>query len=40
MRLDGMRPVIREEFVGITTCTHLNDTLRSLEDIRGLIPLL
>lgn len=40
MRLDGMRPVIREEFVGVTTCTHLNDTLRSLEDIRGLIPLL
>ena len=24
------------EFVGTTTCTHLNDLLRSLEDVRGM----
>jgi hypothetical protein len=44
-RLDGMpvaglRPAVREQFVGITTCTHLNDTLRSIEDVRALLPTL
>lgn len=34
----GLRPAVRTEFTGITTCTHLNDTLRSLEDIAGLAP--
>jgi hypothetical protein len=29
----GLRPLVRSEFTGTTTCTHLNDTLRSLEDI-------
>ena len=31
--LSGLRTLIREEFVGPTTCTHLNDTMRSLEDV-------
>ena len=33
MGLDGLRTVIHEQFVGPTTCTHLNDTMRSLEDV-------
>jgi len=37
MSIDGLRPTVRQDFVGITTCTHLNDTLRSLEDIRSLM---
>lgn len=32
-----LRNRIRTEFVGITTCTHLNDTLRCLGDIGALI---
>lgn len=28
-----LRSHVRREFVGITTCTHLNDTLRSLADV-------
>jgi hypothetical protein len=40
MELAGLRPTVREEFVGITTCTHLNDTMRSIEDVRALLPLL
>jgi hypothetical protein len=31
---------VRAEFTGITTCTHLNDTLRSLEDVEALAPVL
>jgi len=31
--LAGLRPMVRTEFTGATTCTHLNDTLRSLQDI-------
>lgn len=27
---DGLRPRVRESFVGTSTCTHLNDTLRAL----------
>ena len=38
--LRGLRPGVREEFTGITTCTHLNDTMRSIEDVRALLPLL
>jgi Protein of unknown function (DUF2889) len=38
--LRGLRPDVRAEFVGISTCTHLNDTLRSLEDVRALLRLL
>lgn len=30
---------IRTEFVGTSTCTHLNDTLRSLGDLGALLDL-
>jgi Protein of unknown function (DUF2889) len=30
---EGLRGWVRDTFVGPTTCTHLNDTLRSLEDL-------
>jgi hypothetical protein len=40
MTLAGLRPTVREQFVGVTTCTHLNDTLRSLEDLMALASLL
>jgi hypothetical protein len=35
--LAGLRPAVRTEFLGPTTCTHLNDTLRALEDIPALV---
>jgi hypothetical protein len=35
-----LRAQVRAEFTGITTCTHLNDTLRSLEDLEALVPVL
>jgi hypothetical protein len=35
--LTGLRPAVRAEFLGPTTCTHLNDTLRALEDVSALI---
>jgi hypothetical protein len=35
--LDGLRTHVRKTFVGTSTCTHLNDTLRSLEDVPGLL---
>ena len=28
-----LRPAVRAEFLGPTTCTHLNDTLRGLKDV-------
>jgi Protein of unknown function (DUF2889) len=31
--LAGLRARVRADFVGITTCTHLNDALRALEDV-------
>jgi hypothetical protein len=34
---DGLRRWVRGSFTGTTTCTHLNDTLRSLEDIGALL---
>jgi hypothetical protein len=34
---DGLRRNVRDGFVGPTTCTHLNDTLRSLEDVAALL---
>lgn len=37
LALDGLRPLVREDFVGVSTCTHLNDTLRSVEDVRALL---
>jgi hypothetical protein len=33
MRLDDLRAVVRRDFVGTTTCTHLNDVVRSLADL-------
>lgn len=33
----GLRPSVRAELTGITTCTHLNDTMRSIEDVRALL---
>ncbi|MCP9276845.1 DUF2889 domain-containing protein [Mycolicibacterium arenosum] len=37
MPVGQLRNRIRTEFVGITTCTHLNDTLRCLGDIDALM---
>ena len=31
--LAGLRPWVRQTFTGTTTCTHLNDTLRTLGDL-------
>jgi hypothetical protein len=36
MELSSLRPTIRNDFVGRSTCTHLNDSLRSLADITAL----
>jgi DUF2889 family protein len=36
--LAELRSEVRAQFTGNTTCTHLNDTLRSLEDIESLAP--
>jgi hypothetical protein len=38
LRLDELRDRVRAEWVGTSTCTHLNDLLRSLEDVRALVP--
>jgi hypothetical protein len=35
--LDGLRRHVRRTFAGPSTCTHLNDTLRSLEDVPALL---
>jgi len=32
----SLRPFVRGELTGVPTCTHLNDTLRSLEDVAAL----
>lgn len=37
MTVGELRNRIRTEFVGTSTCTHLNDTLRSLGDLAALI---
>ena len=37
--LAGLRADVRRDFVGVSTCTHLNDTLRSLEDLETLLDL-
>jgi hypothetical protein len=39
-RLDELRNAVRSEFTGTTTCTHLNDQLRSLADVVALVRLL
>jgi Protein of unknown function (DUF2889) len=33
----GLRPEVRAQFVGPSTCTHLNDVLRGLEDVEWLV---
>jgi Protein of unknown function (DUF2889) len=38
--VDGLRRRVREELTGVGTCTHLNDTLRALEDVSALIGVL
>lgn len=40
MKVLPIRPQVRAELLGPTTCTHLNDTLREIEDIVALAPLL
>ena len=39
MTLSEMRGRIRTEFVGTSTCTHLNDTLRCIADLDALLDL-
>jgi hypothetical protein len=39
MPLERVRAHVREHFGGTSTCTHLNDALRSLGDLAGLLPL-
>jgi hypothetical protein len=34
---EGLRRSVRKTFVGPSTCTHLNDTLRSFEDLGALL---
>jgi hypothetical protein len=36
MELSALRTRVRKEFVGRSTCTHLNDSLRSLADVTAL----
>jgi hypothetical protein len=38
MPLTELRPWVRRELKGVGTCTHLNDTLRSLADVAVLLP--
>ena len=40
MSASRLRPQVRAELQGKTTCTHLNDTLREIEDVLALAPLL
>ncbi|BBY02541.1 DUF2889 domain-containing protein [Mycobacterium seoulense] len=40
MRLDELHFRVRQELAGTSTCTHLNDLLRSVADTAALIPLL
>jgi hypothetical protein len=37
MPVHGLRPEVRAQFVGPSTCTHLNDVLRGLEDVEWLV---
>jgi hypothetical protein len=40
LTINELRRTVRRDFVGTSTCTHLNDTLRSLQDVGGLLDLL
>lgn len=35
-RIDELRDLVRDDFTGASTCTHLNDVFRSLADVRHL----
>jgi hypothetical protein len=37
MSIDGLRRTIRTSFVGPSTCTHLNDSYRAMEDVGALL---
>ena len=37
MPFDGLRSTVRRDFTGTSTCTHLNDMLRSLSDVGALV---
>jgi hypothetical protein len=37
MPIDGLRRAVRSTFVGPSTCTHLNDSYRAMEDVGVLI---
>jgi hypothetical protein len=37
MPLDGLRRGVKNSFAGPSTCTHLTDTLRSMEDVGALL---
>ncbi|MGI8755503.1 MAG: DUF2889 domain-containing protein [Acidimicrobiales bacterium] len=39
-QIGDLRARVRTEFVGVSTCTHLNDTLRSLADIEPWLDLM
>jgi hypothetical protein len=39
MPLSDVRDRVRAEFVGTSTCTHLNDTLRAIADLDALLDL-
>ncbi len=39
MGLVELRDRVRSEFVGVSTCTHLNDTLRAIADLDALLDL-
>jgi hypothetical protein len=38
--LDDLAATVRRDLVGVASCTHLNDTFRSLADLTALLPLL
>jgi hypothetical protein len=40
MSIDEIRAHVRDEFRGTTTCTHLNDALRSIGDLSALLSML
>ena len=40
VRVGDLRPEVRTQLVGPSTCTHLNDVLRGLEDVHWLSDLL
>jgi hypothetical protein len=39
-RIGTLRELVRRELKGVTTCTHLNDLLRSLDDVAPLARML